>query len=570
MTRFRFLQFVPVVIGLLLCAPSWSQVRPLEDWSVGAPGEPIVVPLAFEGSASPRDALLVRLEDGRTLAADVYRLSVRPVSGRMGGEDAPDWTPLDAWLGSELIYEAVHNDRAPTPPPRGVWVALIRTPPDASGSIVLNFAVRHEVRWAEAGLDAEGLPAPRLDEPGPIVRAAIERMERDPEEAWRAMLLRRRLGERWTVPVDAGPDTRPDRLRIAIGENRSVPEAIATQRVETWMWALHRLAMLDQPLATELIGELTRVARLRMSPEDASLVPAWEYRTDRLDELLDALTDPRPTDDYRRALVRDWIDRSPRAAAYVEGAASGDGEGPVMCVTNLDARAAVVTLDRVGVPAEPLGALGPGETVRASLQPGATDDGSIAGVAEPRPIEDASDLVRVRVGSAVIEREVRVGPVGVSVPGMVLGPTRPDWSMVEWLEGADRWNTAAPVVAGLLFPARSAGEGWRVFVESSDPEAAARIQVGSGAWIEIRPDGGMLAERVRAELEAFSADRTGWACTVRLPALSGGVSIGLEARASTGERSAWPHRMMPWQNSTPRMDLDLSDWRWTRPGPDTD
>ncbi len=540
MTPPRFFRLFAVSLVWLSCAAALpdagAQVRAAALWSVGVPGEPVVIPLVFEGRASPRDALIARLADGRPLTADVYRLSIGPaVVG--DAENAGASGPLDAWIGPLQVYEAVHNERVVLPAPPGVWVALVRTPPDASGAIVLNFTERHEVRWAEGGLDAEFLPAPRLDEPGVFVRAAIERLERDPEELWRAMLLRRRLDEETPAQPDA-EDPRPERLRVAFGARRSVPEAIANQSVGAWMWGLNRIALIDPSLASELIVELTRVATI-----GGERVPAWESRADRLDELLDTLTDPRPSDSRRRALVRDWIDRSPRAAAFVERDAA-EGEA-VIVATNLSSRAVLVALERFATPPEPVGTVAPGSSLRVPVG---------------RDAETPDERVRVRIGAELIERDLIVRSVRASAPGLVMGATRSDWSMVHWLTGQERGG--GPVVAGLLYPAQ--GGRWKVFIESAEPEASVRLWLGSEAWVEVRPSGTVSSQGVDARVEGFSADSTGWACTLGLADLGGEVSVAIEALAPTGERAAWPRRMLPWQRTPARLGVDLSDWHGVR------
>ncbi|MCC5785381.1 MAG: hypothetical protein JJU33_01620 [Phycisphaerales bacterium] len=525
----------------LLCAAALphagAQVRVPAPWSVGVPGEPVVIPLVFEGRANPRDALIARLADGRPLTADVYRLSV---GAGNDGENTTTSGPLDAWIGPLQIYEAVHNDRVATPAPPGVWVALIRTPPDASGAIVLNFTERHEVRWAEGGLDAESLPTPRLDEPGVFVRGAIERLERDPEELWRAMLLRRRLGEEMPQQPDA-EDPRPERLRVAFGARRSVPEAIANQSVGAWMWGLNRIALIDPALASELIVELTRVATI-----GGERVPAWESRSDRLDDLLDMLTDPRPSEASRRAMVRDWIDRSPRAATFVERDAA-DGEA-VIVATNLSSRAVLVALERFGTAPEPMGTVPPGSSVRVPVGRGG---------------ERPDERVRVRIGSELIERDLIVRSVRASAPGLVLGATRSDWSMVHWLTGEERGG--GPLVAALLYPGD--GSRWRVFIESADPEVSVRLWLGAEAWVEVRPSGTTTSEGVSARVEAFSTDKSGWAFTLGLDDLAGEVSVAIEALSPTGERAAWPRRMLPWQRTPARLGVDLTDWHGVRTEP---
>ncbi len=541
MTPIRSMPKALLLAILLLCAAplpdAGAQVRVPALWSVGVPGEPVVIPLVFEGRANPRDALIARLADGRPLTADVYRLSV---GAGNDGENTATLGALDAWIGPLQIYEAVHNEQVAMPAPSGVWVALIRTPPDASGAIVLNFTERHEVRWAEGGLDAESLPTARLDEPGVFVRGAIERLERDPEELWRAMLLRRRLGEEMPQQPDA-EDPRPERLRVAFGARRSVPEAIANQSVGAWMWGLNRIALIDPSLASELIGELTRVATI-----GGERVPAWESRTDRLDDLLDMLTDPRPSEARRRALVRDWIDRSPRAAAFVERDAA-DGEA-VIVATNLTSRAVLVALERFGAAPEPVGTVAPGSSVRVPVGRGG---------------ERPDERVRVRIGAELLERDLIVRSVRASAPGLVLGATRSDWSMVNWLTGEERGG--GPLVAALLYPGD--GSRWRVFIESADPEASVRLWLGAEAWVEVGPSGTTTFEGVSARVEAFGADRSGWACTLGLGDLAGEVSVAIEALSATGERAAWPRRMLPWQRTPARLGVDLTDWHGVRTEP---
>lgn len=522
-----------------LSANASAQVRVAAPWSVGVPGEPVVVPLIFEGRASPRDALIARLADGRPLTADVYRLTVRPVSGGLS-EDAGSWGPLDAWIGPARIFDAVHNDRVSLPAPPGVWVAIIRTPQDASGAIVLNFTERHEVRWGEAGLDAESLPAPRLEEPGIFVRAAIERLEEDPDELWRAMLLRRRLRE--PQPAIQDPeDPRPERLRVAFGARRSVPEAIANQSVGAWMWGLNRIALIDPSLASELVVELTKVATI-----GGELVPAWESRTDRLDDLLEILTDTSPSNERLLALVRDWIGRSPRAAAFVERDAT-EGEA-VLVATNLSSRAVLVAIERFGAPPEPMGTAAPGSSVRVPVGRGG---------------ESPEERVRVRLGPELIERDVVVRRRRAGAPGVVLGVTRSDWSMAHWLTGEER--AGGPFAAGVLYP--DIGGAWLVFIESADPEASVRLWVGDERWVEVRPEGTTRAEGVGARVKAFSTDASGWACTLELTDIGGQVSIALEALSPTGERAAWPRRMLPWQRTPARLGVDLTDWHGVRAEP---
>lgn len=535
------------------------------------PGAFLVTPIEISGPFDPERLPRVRLEDGRTLSAEIHWIGVA------GG---PTRETARLWLDAPGVWATAPASAGVLPGEAGVWSLIAQLPVDAVGQSIWIGSRRIELTWLpNAASFGEAVQAERIGAElvwdMPIDGAALEApgftqliapARQSPARRWRAAL------------IDRGLEPHPDPFTPGLTGLTERPNAFADPILEAYAvyhelrWAAG-LALLwrDNPsLAEELKATLVRTARF----PGGVPAPAWETRPVALQTLLDALTDPASSSDRRALAARAFIASAPTTAAWII-----DDTGVTTGVSNLTPRPTLTWIE------------GDGDSGRTGLEVLAPLESRV--IAGAAAVADKSGIgaVSAHAGEWVRRLPVRVDPIPAAPPGAQVGPFSFDLDMegVLSLGTPDRpaapWQTAALIYRDQAEASDDPGAGWSIYIECSrtpvdlapnqtSPPETLRVWLGArgdGATaIRISEDGSVLdesptADGQLAELVEVNSEPDRWTVRMPIPARAVGddmrMRIGLERNDRFGRRTAWPRPMLPWQTEPGRAEIDLAAWR---------
>lgn len=539
-----------VVLALLAPAAS-AQVRLLEAHIWATPSSTLVIPVAFDAPASPHDPWSARLDDGRALPADVYRIVIGPSS-------TADDSALARWLPPPADWSSLHNDLVRTVPP-GFWAIVVQLPADASGAGLWLNQQRFPLTWLDPlPDDPSWADPPDAEAARQAMHSGAERT--DPRLLWRRLLILGLLAS--PDPAESGAFTDP------------IVRAFADQVTARWRCALARLASLDPALADAVKQRLALTCRMG----EGLAIPAWPVDPSRLDALLESLLAPALSDNRRVALARAWLDDQPTALWWiVDDAGLLDPSGTPIgsaAAANLSANPIMAWLD------EPL-------RNPISVAPGKTASIPIRG----EPSGDRALTRRLHIGSDFsTDLAIAALPVPLAPPGIAIAQLHADWTLASWLARSDAEpDPSRPIIRlfripSRVIPAQAPAEGvitretvlpasWALLIESAAPPRAdeyLRLWIGPRNRprhiARITPAGVVDDELTPGGIDLWPshayADSRGWSVQITLPDSAiderNRLTIGIEHFAP--RRAAWPRRMFPWQSEPARITFDLSAW----------
>jgi len=555
-----------------------AQPRPLEDRLYAVPGSTIVIPVAFEGDASPFDPVRIWTADGRLVPTDVHRLIVERAPGPR--------TPIERWLPPTFIWSSAHNEmvRAGTTPP-GFWALVAELPDQPVGRTLRIERQSVPIVWLATGDERRvGTPALAWQSPHagtdqmPAAREIAALLMDQPDRRWRARLLTGSLGE----PENASAE----------GLTDPILAAMARQARDRWASVVAELWRIDPALTHRVARRLG--ALVRFGP--ALSAPAWPTGRGELRQLMDLVLRPDLDDTRRAAAVRAWIDQQPRSRAWVvDDAGLDEGirprTGARVGMANLSGSRVLAAVRR-----------------RGSDQPLADPvvieawSAAILEVASPGTEPGAVEL-SVEIGSATHGLRVGLGATPARPPGVRIGPMAPEWTMRSWLAGRAQEQRAHPITLGALRrdpeiiladprerasgpeSGAQATSGWSLYLEqqamshpSPSPEHAeqidrpdmVRIWLGPSDApshvLRVRDNGTVIEERSGEPMTTARVAREPgrWACQVPIPreaiSATSAVRLGIERIDPRGRRWSWPRPVLPWQSGPGRAAIDLSRW----------
>ncbi len=518
-------------------APALAQPRPMSSSLELRRGGLGVVPVTFLDEREAFEPWPARLDDGRIIGAEVFRLAYEPSPG--------DLSPLARWLPERVSWRSMHNETVKPDVPPGVWVLVFDVPADAHGDVRIS-GETWNVTWFD-------------DVPGPAGRAHDEDRQQaaldrafaieaaDPRWSWRAAVA---------GVEDPGPGSRED----------AVVEAWHTQEKSRWRAALSRLGGIDSSVAAQVRGRLTRVTRFG----PGVVAPTWPVGP----EVSAIASDLLREDDAQAArAARGFLESTGGVRAWVvddAGLIDPSGSTPLCSV-------AIANLGDETLLARPL--------VRAggvvAVQPGVVE--TWTGSAEA---PGSGRLPHVSVQTPGERLEFDVGSMWFAVvpPGMTTPAFAEDWTMATWLGGSviasdvarARVLRASPRVEvttdssepGVVRRERVTPEHWVLYFEASSGEGSdVRVWLGPQgrptSIVHVTRAGLIDDELTPGRTGEFAGHvtrtETGWSFMLDLPQAER-VQIGIEHRDSAGARVAWPRAMFPWQSEPGRIGLDLTRW----------
>ncbi len=524
------------------------------------PGVPMLMPVRVEGTLPGSVAPRLILSDGRGLDASLLWIGVQLQPPAMAG-----WLPsVEQWVVTPASEGAI-------PESTGAWHVVAELPEDAGGQAIRlgDGAVR--VNWLATpgelrpGTVAPGeVWAPWRRPPGsrPPSPDLLAPEWRSPLRRWRARLVTTGLDT--PAPIEG--------IWPVLGERRAL-DAMADLVEARWRVGLARLWYADAPACARLLARLTNTVALAPGVE----APAWPTEQASLDLLLADLLDPARSGDSLVARSEAWMRSLPAAAGWVADDAAGveseSGEALVaLRAATLTGEPALLWLEgqrgaRVGDP--------------HPLEPGTA--------AELRAEADRGDAERggsrfvIHCGEADIAVHARM-PDRIVPPGARCGPLLHDWTLDSW-GASDEQRGAVPerawVTAAMIYRDDSgvSASGWSLYVEcargSARGEDAVRVWFGaredSPVVLRISSDGTVRDERRPGEevLLGVSQEEGRWSIGVPLPREAverGGIMrLGLVRRDARGVRTAWPRRLMPWEEEPARAAIDTRGWSGLEP-----
>ncbi len=563
---------------------SAMQLRAVEPRVDLIAGRTAVVPVEINGAIDPRRKPTVRLDDGRSLDADLVWIGVR--AGAEGG----------GWLADPGEWSATPSSAGVLPRSVGTWAVVIDLPPDAEERTVSVEGVRLAAAWHPdpASLADEGGGHPAWTSPLGARAWSSARYQRliEPERRSPTFRWRWRLATMGLIAEPTEEGAWPGGTQGA-----TIVEALARQVEARWQVALARLWEADAATAERVRRSLTASADFG----DGTIAPVWPEDGAALESLLADLLDPGLRGEALAARATRWLDTLPGATAWVI-----DDAGREMAVTG-------ETVATIGL-ANLRDAATLGWLTRAA--------GGGAGAPEPTPVPGLSAALLTiplsaggdgRTGAAAgrgtalaATVDANCGPwsgrlsvvSGARValpPGLRCGPLLHDWTLAAWVAGREDSGTmpAPDALTVAMLQRGPAGSGatsdgaWTLYVEcmatgGGESPDAVRVWLGPcgapKAVLRIASDGSFVDELSAWSGEGVSEAATGsegripvtrsqdrWTVAVPIPArcIENGGRLRLAIERFTGEegvRTAWPRRMLPWQAEPGRVVLDLSAW----------
>ena len=495
----------------------------------------------------------VALSDGRELAASLVWIGVEVGAGSLSG-----WLPsVERWVVTPASEGAI-------PASVGSWHVVADLPPDAGGQALRLNDRTIRVNWlAEPeALRPGSAPAGEAWEPWrrpagtPMPTSSLLAPEwRSPLRRWRARLVTTGLDA--PAPIEA--------LWLVEGE-RAVLDALADLVEARWRVGLARLWYADAVACGRLVARLTRTVGLAPGID----APAWPADQKALDSLLTDLLDPALGGARLAARSEAWLGSLPDAAAWIVDDAAGwgaEGGGPV-------ARLGVAVLtDRPGLLwVEGAGGVRVGDPL--PIRPGVVAALDVE-AAEGSP-EVGARRFGVHAGDAVVEVGVREVE-SIRPPGARCGPLLHDWTLDAWgASDPSRGATPDAAAAAMLYRDGSGASdsGWSLFLECAGGGGGAddvvRVWFGprgaATGLLRVSGDGVVRDERGSGEevLLGVSEEPGRWSMTVAVPREAVGpdgvILLGISRVDARGARTAWPRRLMPWEEEPARAAIDTRTW----------
>ncbi len=540
-----------------------------------SPGRRLLIPVVSAVGAGAPAQLEARLDDGRTLDAELVRLQTSDRPDTLRG--APSWLPR----ARQWFAMAPGDPRIDLNTP-GSWFVLLHPPEDSAGQGLWIGGRRVDIAWLpdpytlrETGDPLEAWspwasPSPEPWRADAGFRSLIEEDRLSPARQWRWKLAVGQLaptepfgGHGAPAPIDS-PDELQRALTRAPLADRAL-RAFSEQLEARWQVALASLHRADPTTARRVRARLAGAADLSPGP----IVPIFAPLDTFTDDLLDDLLDPRETDAQRSAIARAWLGAQPRAVAWVI-----DDAGRSDALTD----AARPTIGIVSLPDD--------DQPRALNLGGAAQRVTVESVppriaAGARPDMDPQTGtgvvgVNVELGAWSTSLGVASGALPVTPPGLTIGPLRRAWSMESWRDGRLDIDASAPSDSLCAAMLHRAGADWRLYVECKLPPGSSpsgelvRVWIGPfsapSSVLAVTSDG-----RVNPELGGSGPAWTDvglgddrWSFDLDLPAgavgANGVLRLAIEHIDTFGERTSAPRRMLPWQREPGRLAIDTRAW----------
>lgn len=528
-----------------------------------------VVAVTVGPEVEPGGPVVVKLDDGRSPPALLRRVEVTPE------------VDLGSWAPPPGVWRVLGPAEAARDGAAVVWVLSVDLPPDGLGQGLWVNGKRWELNW---------LPSPRMlanqhpelawESPvkpearrSPTLARLMEPDRLSPARRWRYRLAMdgfKSLTGRAASIVDAASG--------GAAFDEPVLEAMAVEGEARWATALAQLRLSHPDVARRLAARLALVVEFTgaLGRRDGTAVhaPAWVTGQESLERLVTELLDPNLSPRRRAARAEAWLaDQRPALGWVVDDARATDAiAGGLLATVGIANLTEVATLGWVSV--EP-------QAQAPSMSPvgaAAARSFTLAGERDARAGTAAEALHRLmfHAGSWKDEGAVMSARLGVTPPGLTIGPLLPDWTMADWVGASSRpmvveaeWSTGAMLFRG---PAgEGAGGSWMLYVECRRPEAGVESpQEFIRVWLGPT---GRARLVVRASPEESAENSAGasvvkepgrWAARIEIPASciepDGTLRVGIERGDSRGVHSAWPRRMLPWQAEPGRLAVDTTAW----------
>jgi hypothetical protein len=524
------------------------------------PGAPLLIPVRVEGALPGSFEPTIVLSDGRELGASLVWIGVQIDPASSGG-----WVPsVDRWV-------VAHASEGAIPASAGSWHVLGRVPADAAGQAV---------RLGERSLRASWLVSPEALRPGGVPGGEVWEPWRRP--AGSAMPSSDLLAPEWRSPlrrwrarlVTTGLDAPApiEGIWPVLGP-RAPLDAMADLIEARWRVGLARLWYADGSGCARLLARLSRTVALAPGID----APAWPAEQASLDLLLADLLDPGLSGAPLVARSDAWMRSLPEAAAWIDDdAASIHGEtgSPIASIRTaaLGPSPSMLWIEgqrglRVGDP--------------QPLEPGAVVD---VRTEVRRGSPHAGDRAfQVHAGDEVVEVVARDAEE-IRPPGARCGPLLHDWTLAAWTASepgrggaaAQAWGAAAMLYRD---DSGASDSGWSIYIECAREidEGSDTVRIWFGprgaatATLRAASDGTVRDERAGGEeiLLGVSQARGKWSMSVPVPRAAlepgGVVRLGLTREDARGVRTAWPRRLMPWEDEPSRAAIDVRAWSGLEP-----
>lgn len=583
----RLHAWILALIALFSGVAGAQSIRPITERLDAIVSYPLVVSLSVENENDLRRGVTTRIDDGRTFVSDPFWVSLTPYNS------LPSWTRV-AGRWDATPYEQIRS----TPIEQrttGSWFILVQLPIDAVGQGLWFGQTRFELNWLpdpeRALLEADTPQRSRdfarfwsthLDEPAlrdPSVQRAVEQYQRDPFQNWRARLLTDGLDpdRARTRETHAESMNIADAIELELQTQTpavALLAAIARQQQARWQIILGRLWLIDPATAERMKLALMRTARF-----GERTLPLWNADNTDLSRLAHDLLSPFVDDDTRALRAKAWLEKQPRAAAWVI-----DDQGTLEAGTGRF----LPTLGVISLPSEPGGSL---LRIDAGLESPVLEtmpNDTLYPIQIPIEPLDVSALnpnlnttrVNLRLARWAQTLDLIASRVPAGAPFARIGPLLADWTMPSLLNNrplehapinADRmtngilWKTASP-------SRRNPSAGWRLFFEcaAANPGQvpdALTIWIGpreypTAAW-RITPDAfvetiasnpSLIVPQPSVETRLLE---NRWVVQIDLPDIvfdqDGQLMLGVERTDADGVHSAWPRRMIPGQREPGRL-----------------
>ncbi|MFG0294006.1 MAG: hypothetical protein ACF8MJ_12750 [Phycisphaerales bacterium JB050] len=558
---------------------------------VSFPGQPIRVPLTMPEGFPFGEAfwvpspMTVRLfnpnsdDDSVELVTEIIGFS----AATPAQPHTQSWLP-PAWNWE--IRRPTEVTEAPTAPI--YWMLFVRMPEHFDAPNLRDQKDGRD-RAVTLQIGAERLPVRLAPVPSQLPVGRIPSLEADPDQ-WLA--LGNRLApeaidptRRWRISLllDRFPASRlfgtatlDDRFPLDDPVLRGLSTSIETE----WRAALSDLADSDPDLAAALLARLTCV----FFTPSGELLPAWP--TDGLAEsqLLPSLLSRTLSRQERVEAAQRYLDSRARIRTTVLDDAgqildrqdsSRFRDHSEIAEQVLTSRGARLLITNLTIADRTLTLGSPGEF-----------DSTIQRISPFHSIETAFDPVLVRLlrenepserqpvtGDAIVRDEGRETRVSFRVatgivqrPGLQIGPALEPWNLATW--NADSVRTTAPdLQTGLFLFRDDRDDSWKLLIEARTPNHPDH-RAGEAVTLFFGPFGAPDHTLVLAAEAPQTVHRSNrWSAIVDLPtealgrlAAEGSLALGF-IRTGPGEtHSSWPRPLMPGQNESGRVRLDLRGW----------
>ncbi len=396
-----------------------------------------------------------------------------------------------------------------------------------------------------------GSPINRQSVNGDQVLPLLQTELSDPTIRWRAELALGRLGIEPPDPAWTDP----------------LLEAWADQSKARWIAAQLRLRAADPRVANRLIETLTRWL---VTPD--TMLPAWPTQADEINDLVLAILRPGASDEAVTRTVLAFLERQPQWLAWVVDDAGGVVGGAI-AVVNLSPTPALLSVRA------------PTGTWQAH---GLVEPDDLALVPVPSsPASPSPAVWEVRLGGRTRALPITTDAIGLTPPGLTIGPFWHDWSLDGLITGTGQSPGPGQTgwIGGLIQKdprLDSDSSGWVVYVEVRRPPCdlprpgqsaastdAVRLSFGPTntprAVVMVRCTGLTTFDAgAPGEVAMLNTSSDRWAFTLPIDRAwfepDGTMLIGAQSLPGNGPRATWPRPLLPGQQAGGRVRVDPSAW----------